>query len=340
MQRLRELYPHADFPRTVRIVEVSPRDGLQNEKRIVDTSTKIQFIQSLVYAGMTDIELTSFVSPKWVPQLADATELVTSKTVSDCAQGTNFSALVPNLRGMSDLLATGRKLQQVAVFASATESFSRRNLNCGVEQSLERFKPVVAMAKKYNLRVRAYISCIIACPYEGQVDPASVARLAAQFYSMGVDEIALADTIGAGDPQSITRVVDAVIDAQVPVSSLAIHCHDTNGNALANVLAALSRGIATIDASVGGLGGCPFAPNAPGNLATEDLIALLRTLGIDFGPINLDTLVETGRKMCKYLGREPTARVQKTQAHKSFSLSDSSLTDHSKIVANVLQQLS
>lgn len=295
------------FPRAVRIVEVSPRDGLQNEPCTVDASVKLGLIHDLADAGLNTIEATAFVSPKWVPQLADA-----SKVMAGIHRQSNvsYSALVPNLKGLRNAMAADAR--EVAVFASATETFSRRNVNCSIQQSLERCAAVAALALAHGMKVRAYVSCVAGCPYEGDVHPEAVARVAVALRKMGCYEISLGDTIGAGNPRSIARVVDTVVRRGVPPSALAIHCHDTRGNALANVLSAMSRGIAVVDASVAGLGGCPYAPGAPGNLATEDVVYMLRGMGIDAGPINLDKLIAIGKRMCIYLKRDPSSRLIST----------------------------
>lgn len=291
-------------PSSVRIVEVGPRDGLQNEGTIVDASVKVALVHDLVDAGLTSIEVTGFVSPKWVPQLADASAVMSS---IEQKPGVEYSVLVPNMKGVQAAFAAGAK--HIAVFASATESFSRHNINCSIQDSLNRFRTVVPLALARGIKVRAYVSCVVGCPYEGYVSPETVAQVARELYDMGCYEISLGDTIGVGNPRSIAHVVDVVLAHGIPVSALAIHCHDTRGAALANVLAALSRGVSVVDASVGGLGGCPFAPGAPGNLATEDLVYMLQGMGIDIGPVILEKLIQLGQRMNKYLNRIPTSKV-------------------------------
>lgn len=292
------------LPSSVRIVEVGPRDGLQNESAIVDASIKIDLVHDLADAGLRVIEVTSFVSPKWVPQLADAS-VVMSSIVRKC--GVEYPVLVPNIKGFHAAMAAGAT--QVAVFASASESFSRHNINCSIEESLARYKPVVVSALSHGMKVRAYISCVVGCPYEGDVNPQIVGRLARKLYDMGCYEVSLGDTIGVGNPRSVARVVDVVVSHGVPVSCLAIHCHNTRGAALANVLAAMSRGVAVVDSSIAGLGGCPFAPGAPGNLATEDLVYMLQGMKINIGPIKLDKLLEIGERISAHLKRTPMSKV-------------------------------
>lgn len=294
----------ACWPRSVRIVEVSPRDGLQNEAHNVDTATKIGLIHNLVDAGLNTVEVTGFVSRRWVPQLADASAVLNGV----CKQrDVSYPVLVPNLQGLKAALAAGAS--EVSVLASASDTFSRRNVNCSLQHALDRCASIAAVALARGLKVRAYLSCIAGCPYEGDISPDVVAQVAVALRKMGCYEISLGDTIGAGTPRLILRVVDAIIRRGVPVSALAIHCHDTRGNAISNVLAALSRGVSVVDASVAGLGGCPFAPGAPGNLPTEDIVCVLRSMGIDVGPINLDKLILVGKRMCAYLKRESSARL-------------------------------
>lgn len=288
----------------MRIVEVGPRDGLQNEQKHVETSVKIALVHDLVDAGLSCVEVTAFVSPRWVPQLADASEVMTSIKKVD---GVLYPVLVPNLKGLRAALEAGAS--HIAVFASATETFSMKNVNCSISESLERFEHVVTTAVAQKVSVRGYVSCVVGCPYEGAVDPRAVAHVAARLYRMGCYEISLGDTIGVGNPKSIVAMVHAVLNAGVPVSALAIHCHDTRGTALANVLAAMSVGVSVVDSSIAGLGGCPFAPGAAGNLATEDLVYMLQGMGVDIGPVRLEKLGEVGRRICDYLGRQTSSRV-------------------------------
>jgi hydroxymethylglutaryl-CoA lyase len=261
----------------VRIVEVGPRDGLQNEARFLPAATKLALVERLVAAGLREIEVTSFVSARCVPQLADHAEVAAHLFRR---AGVRFSALTPNLTALERALAAG--LDEVAVFGAASDTFSRRNINCSVEESLARFAPVVARAVDAGLRVRGYVSCAVGCPYEGAVAPARVAAIAANLVALGCHEVALGDTTGVGTPATVSRLLEAVARV-VPGERLAGHFHDTGGRALANVRAALALGVRTFDASVGGLGGCPYAPGAAGNLATEDLVALLEDLGFPTG---------------------------------------------------------
>jgi len=290
------------FPNAVRIVEVGPRDGLQNEKEIVPASVKIELIDRLSETGLSTIEATSFVSPKWVPQMADAGEVMAGIKQKS---GVSYPALVPNEKGMEGAIAVG--VQEIAVFAAASESFSQKNINCSIDESLTRFLPVMEMARERNIRVRGYVSCVAGCPYEGKIDPARVADVAARLHDMGCYEISLGDTIGIGTPNVIESVLKSVT-LRVPVAALALHCHDTYGQALANIYAGLQMGVAVVDASVAGLGGCPYAKGASGNVATEDVVYMLQGMGIDTG-INLDKLVETAWFISGHLGRKPHSKV-------------------------------
>lgn len=296
--------PSVRLPSAVRIVEVGARDGLQNEPRLVETSVKVALVHDLVEAGFRSVEVTGFVSPKWVPQLADASAVMSAIRKK---KGVSYPVLVPNLKGFKAALAAGA--DEVAVFASATEQFSRKNVNCSIQESLNRFKAVTDAAQIHGVKVRGYVSCVVGCPYEGHVSPEAVADVAYKMYQMGCYEISLGDTIGVGNPKSIVVMIQAVLSRGVPIEALAIHCHDTRGSALANVLAAMSVGISVIDSSVAGLGGCPFAPGAAGNLATEDLVYMLQGMGINIGPINVDNLIDIGRRICNYLNRETSSRV-------------------------------
>jgi hydroxymethylglutaryl-CoA lyase len=264
----------------IRIVEVSPRDGLQNEKKFVPTEKKIELIDRLSACGFQKIEATSFVSPKWVPQMADAVQIMAGiKRIG----GVRYCVLVPNLKGYD--AARAAKADEVAIFASASETFSRKNINCTIAESLERFAPVAETAKKENMPIRAYISCVTDCPYEGKVAPAEIAWLAARLDKMGVNEISLGDTIGHATPQSISAMLDAVL-AVLPAERLAGHYHDTNGRALDNIRVSIEKGLRTFDAATGGLGGCPFAPGAKGNVDTVEVDNFLRKMGFETG---LDT---------------------------------------------------
>jgi len=297
------------FPKTVRIVEVGPRDGLQNEPGVVATPIKIELIHRLADAGLPAIEATAFVSPKWVPQMADSAAVMAGIRKKS---GVAYPVLVPNLKGFEAALAAGA--EEVAVFGAASEAFSRKNINCSIAESLARFEPVAQAAKQHGLRLRGYISCVAGCPYQGAVKPAAVAEVAAQLYRMGCYEISLGDTIGVGTPGKIQAMIEAVATA-VPMEKLAVHFHDTYGQALANLYAALELGVATMDSSVAGLGGCPYAKGASGNVATEDVVYMLDGLGIHTG-VDLDLVFEAGRYICGELRREPSSRVARALAAK------------------------
>ncbi len=299
-----------ESPRQVRIVEVGPRDGLQNEAQIVPTETKIKFIGLLADAGLKAIEATAFVSPKWVPQMADHAELMRALPRRE---GVVYPVLVPNLRGFGAALEAGAT--EVAVFASASETFSQRNINGSIAESLERFKPVFDAARAANVRVRGYVSCVLGCPYEGAVDPVRVADVSWKLFESGCYEISLGDTIGVGTPKATQQMIAVVAD-RVPVANLAGHFHDTYGQALANIYAALEMGVSVFDSSVGGLGGCPYAPGAAGNVATEDLVYMLDGMGIE-SEVDLDRLIAAGTFICAALGRETQSRVAKAKRQAS-----------------------
>jgi len=288
---------------TVRIVEVSPRDGLQSEALQVDTEVKFELIRRLVATGLRDIEVTAFVRPERLPQLADADELCRQLEPSE---GVRFSALVPNLQGLQRAQHAG--INNLAFFSAASESFCQKNIGCSIKQSLQRCEALVEqMRQQPNSWLRAYISCAFACPYEGKVDAEKVSELAGKLMDSGCDEVVLADTIGVATPR-LTRQLVTTVKEQVPIGHLALHLHDTRGQALANVYACLELGISTIDASVAGLGGCPFAPGAAGNLATEDLVYLLEGCGVDTG-IDLDRLIGVGHFISAQLGHANQSRV-------------------------------
>lgn len=290
------------LPSTVRVVEVGPRDGLQNEPKTVPTEVKLELIRRLAAAGLKTIEATSFVSPKWVPQMADSAAVLAGV---ERRPGVSYPVLTPNLRGFENAVAAGA--QEVAVFGAASETFSRRNINCSIAESLERFRPVAEAALAQGVRVRGYVSCVLGCPYEGDVAPSTVAEMSQSLLEMGCYEVSLGDTIGVGTPLAAQRMVAAVAE-KVPVERLAAHFHDTYGQALANLFAVLQMGIAVVDSAVAGLGGCPYAKGASGNVATEDVIYMLNGLGIRSG-VDLDLLAEAGRYICDQLDRPPASRV-------------------------------
>lgn len=291
----------SNLPRRVTVVEVGPRDGLQNEKGVVSTADKIRFIDLLSAAGFPVIEATSFVSPKAVPQLADAAEVMAG---IERRAGVRYTVLVPNRKGMERALVTG--VDEVAVFTGASETFVQHNINTSIAGSIENFHPVVEMAREAGKRVRGYISTAFGCPYEGHVAPEAVIRVADSLLGLGVDELSIGDTIGVATPNQVVEVTELLLD-HVPVERLAMHFHDTRGTALANVLAALQLGISIFDSSTGGLGGCPYAPGASGNLATEDLLYLLQGLGIETG-VSLDAVVAASRFLAGVRGSQPASR--------------------------------
>ena len=292
-----------DLPTTVTIYEVGPRDGLQNEPVTVPVEVKAEFIRRLSAAGLPVVEATSFVHPRWVPQLADAEDLMDRL---DLDAGVQLPVLVPNQRGLDRALAAG--VRSIAIFGSATESFARRNLNCSLDEQFATFQPVVARAREHGLQVRAYVSMCFGDPWEGDVPVAQVVDVGTRLLDLGCDQLALGDTIGVGTPGHVRALVHAFGKAGVGAQRLAVHFHDTYGQALANALAALQLGITTIDASAGGLGGCPYAESATGNLATEDLVWALEGLGVDTG-VDLAALVETSAWMAEQLGRPSPSRV-------------------------------
>ncbi|MCS4504198.1 hydroxymethylglutaryl-CoA lyase [Arhodomonas aquaeolei] len=295
------------LPDSVRIVEVGPRDGLQNEPQSIDAAVKIELIERLADAGLPVVEAGAFVSPKWVPQMAASAEVLQGIRRR---QGVQYPVLVPNMKGLDAALAAGA--DEIAVFGAASESFSQRNINCSIAESLARFRPVIEAARERGVRVRGYVSCVLGCPYEGEIAPEAVAAVSAELHAMGCYEISLGDTVGVGTPRKAQRMVEAVAD-RVPMARLAAHFHDTYGQALANLYAVMELGIATVDSSVAGLGGCPYAKGASGNVATEDVVYLLDGLGITSG-VDLETLAATGRWISGKLGRQPASRVAQALA--------------------------
>ena len=290
------------LPSSVKIVEVGARDGLQNEKTLIDAADKIELIEQLADAGVSYVESGSFVSPKWVPQMATSTDVFNGIKRKD---GVTYAALTPNLKGFEAAVAAG--CDEVAIFGAASESFSQKNINCSIEESLARFAPVVAAAKAKGIAVRGYVSCVVGCPYEGDIAPEQVARVAKTLLDMGCYEISLGDTIGVGTVKSVTEMLTEVLK-QVPVDKLAVHFHDTYGQALTNIYAALNMGVNVVDSAVSGLGGCPYAKGASGNVATEDVVYMLNGLGIEHG-IDLDKLLQAGWFISDKLGKAPTSKV-------------------------------
>jgi hydroxymethylglutaryl-CoA lyase len=296
-----------DLPTKVRMVEVGPRDGLQNEAEILPAAVKIALIDRLSATGLAVVEATSFVSAKWVPQMADGAEVMAGIARRP---GTSYPVLVPNLKGFEAAMAA--KAEEVAVFAAASESFSQRNINCSIAESLTRFAPVMSAAKSAGVKVRGYISCVLGCPYEGKVAPQKVAEVALRLAEMGCYEISLGDTIGVGTPGKAAAMIETV--AQIlPMERLAVHFHDTYGQALANILAALECGVSVVDSSVAGLGGCPYAPGAGGNVASEDVLYMLQGLNIETG-VDLDALIAAGRFISEKLGRPPVSKVSRARS--------------------------
>lgn len=297
------------LPAKATIYEVGPRDGLQNEARQVPTADKIRFIDALVAAGIRDIEITSFVSPKWIPQLADAAEVARGV---HRAPGVRMSALVPNRRGLDTALASGMK--EIAVFLSSSEAHNKKNINKTIAETLTAFDDVIPHARAAGVAVRAYVSTVFGCPYEGDVAPAATVALMRQLRDMGVYQVSLGDTIGVANPQQVEDVLGQVL-AVAPAPEIAVHFHDTQGTALANCLVALTMGITTIDASAGGLGGCPYAPGAAGNLATEDVVAMLHAMNVQTG-IDLDKLADASRTAASFVGHELPSKYLKAHLGK------------------------
>jgi len=294
------------LPQKVRLVEVGPRDGLQNEAQLISIADKVQLVDELTASGLSHIEVGSFVSPKWVPQMAGSSEVFAQ---IQREHGVTYAALTPNLRGFEDALAAGVK--EVAVFAAASEAFSQRNINCSISESLERFAPVMEAARLYGIKVRGYVSCVLGCPYEGEIAPQQVAAVSRELIDMGCYEVSLGDTIGTGTPGA-TRTLLNVVAGQIPRGKLAGHFHDTYGQALANIYASLLEGIEVFDCSVAGLGGCPYAKGASGNVASEDVLYMLQGLGIETG-VDLDRLITAGQRISSVLGRANGSRVAKAR---------------------------
>ncbi|KAK4872162.1 hypothetical protein RN001_016286 [Aquatica leii] len=288
----------------VKIVEVGPRDGLQNEKKIVPTHVKVDFINKLSRTGLKSIEVTSFVSPKWVPQMGDNTEVF--KTI-DKLPGICYPVLVPNTLGLESAIAVGAK--EIAVFASASEGFSRKNTNCSIEVGIQRIKQVINVAEKQNIKIRGYISCVVGCPYDGFIKPSEVAKLSEILLSLGCYEISLGDTIGVGTKTTIDNMIRSVLSV-ASADQIAIHCHDTYGQALANICTAFDAGVKVADSSVSGLGGCPYAKGASGNVATEDLVYMLHGLGANTG-VDLNQLIDIGQFISKAIDKPTGSKVNK-----------------------------
>ena len=290
------------LPKYVQIYEVGPRDGLQNESQVIPTSVKIELIERLANAGFTHVEATSFVSPKAVPQMADHAEVMAGIKRKE---GVVYPVLVPNVRGMEAALKADA--QTVAVFAAASESFSLKNINCSIKESFARFQPIMAMAQKASIPVRGYVSCVVGCPYEGDIAPSAVAKVVSELYEVGCYQISLGDTIGVGTPEQVRNMLEAVTKV-VSADHLALHFHDTHNRAFENIRVGLEMGIQVIDTSVAGLGGCPYAPGASGNVASEAVLSMLHELGIETG-IDLANVIDTARFISSHLGRLPNTQT-------------------------------
>ena len=290
------------LPTTVKIVEVGPRDGLQNEKMPISADDKIALIEQLADAGVSYIESGSFVSPKWVPQMATSTDVFNGIKRKN---NVTYAALTPNMKGFEGAIAVNAN--EVAIFGAASEAFSQKNINCSIEESLQRFEPIMAAAKAANIPVRGYVSCVVGCPYDGAINPEQVANVAEKLYQMGCYEISLGDTIGVGTPASVSNMLNAV-SARVPMDKLAVHFHDTYGQALTNIYTALQMGIKVVDSAIAGLGGCPYAKGASGNVATEDVLYMLNGLGINSG-INFEKLLAAGWFISDKLGKAANSKV-------------------------------
>jgi len=298
------------LPKRVRMFEVGPRDGLQNERETVPTDVKVGLIDRLSEAGLSAIEVGSFVSPKWVPQMADTAAVLAA---IGKAEGVSYPVLTPNMKGFEAALAAGAA--EVAIFGAASEAFSRKNINCSIAESLERFSPVAAAAQRHGIRVRGYISCVLGCPYEGEVPPQAVADVADRLFRMGCYEVSLGDTVGVGTPLRAQAMIEAVAKV-VPREKIGVHFHDTYGQALANILACMEMGIEIVDSSVAGLGGCPYAKGASGNVASEDVLYMLDGMGVETG-VDFGKLVAAGRYISDFLGRPPVSKVAQAVAAKA-----------------------
>ncbi|WP_374416552.1 hydroxymethylglutaryl-CoA lyase [Ectopseudomonas oleovorans] len=295
-----------NLPKSVRLVEVGPRDGLQNEKQPISVADKVRLVDDLTAAGLSYIEVGSFVSPKWVPQMAGSAEVFAG---IQRQPGVTYAALTPNLKGLEAALEA--KVEEVAVFAAASEAFSQKNINCSIADSLQRFVPLMEAAKTANVRVRGYVSCVLGCPYDGEIAPEQVASVARELYAMGCYEVSLGDTIGTGTAGATRKMIE-VVGRDIPRDKLAGHFHDTYGQALANIYASLLEGINVFDSSVAGLGGCPYAKGATGNVATEDVLYLLQGLGIETG-VDMDKLIAAGQRIYEVLGKANGSRVARAR---------------------------
>lgn len=304
-----------NLPSAVRIVEVGPRDGLQNEKVQVPTNVKLEFINRLAESGLQNIEATSFVSPKWVPQMGDHVEIMKALSSKKRLPGVTYSVLTPNIKGLKAALECGAT--EVAIFGAVSETFTQKNINCSISESLKRFEDVANEVSKARIKMRGYVSCVLGCPYEGPVDPKQVSQVTESLLSMGCYEVSLGDTIGVGTPGSMSKLLDQLTQ-DIPVDKLAIHCHDTYGQALANILVALNYGISVVDASSAGLGGCPYAKGASGNVATEDVVFMLNGLNIETG-VDLMALIKAGDYISQAIGRENMSKVARATLAKNCS---------------------
>lgn len=298
------------LPKRVRMFEVGPRDGLQNERATVPTAVKVELIDRLSEAGLPAVEVGSFVSPKWVPQMADTGAVLAAIRKRE---GVTYPVLTPNMKGFEAALAAGAA--EVAIFGAASEAFSRKNINCSIAESLERFSPVAEAAHRHGIRVRGYVSCVLGCPYEGEVSPQAVAEVSERLFRMGCYEVSLGDTIGVGTPVRAQAMIEAVARV-VPRDKIGVHFHDTYGQALANILACMERGVAIVDSSIAGLGGCPYAKGASGNVASEDVLYMLDGMGVTTG-VDFTKLVEAGRYISDFLGRPPVSKVAQAVAAKA-----------------------